>query len=171
MNSPRLLARVAAFFYVLVFVTGGAALAVRGQLGSTLNLIATICYIVVTALFYELFKPAGRTLSLTAAFFSLVGCAVGAVNPGNGNVSLVFFGCYCILIGCLVLRATFMPRFVGVAMLIAGAGWLTFLWPPLAQRLSPFNMLPGMLGEFVLTLWLLTMGVNAERWRTAAVEA
>ena len=63
-ESPRLLARVAALFYVLVFVTGGAALAVRGQLGTMLNLMATICYIVVTALFYELLKPAGRTLSL-----------------------------------------------------------------------------------------------------------
>src|SRR6185437_1627185 len=105
MDSPRSIARVAGIFYLLVFVTGGAALAMRGQAGVALNLVATACYIVVTALFYVLFKPAGRPLSLTAASFSLVGCAIGASGaPNSANTSLVFFGFYCLLIGCLVLR-------------------------------------------------------------------
>lgn len=33
------------------------------------------CYIVVTDLFYDLFKPVNRSVSLLAPFFSLVGCA------------------------------------------------------------------------------------------------
>src|SRR5205085_739827 len=120
MDSPRSIARVAGLFYLLVFVTGGAAFAMRNQTGWALNVIATVCYIIVTALFYELFKPAGRTLSLTAAFFSLVGCAVSGaasalqvaqVRANAADVSLIFFGFYCLLIGCLVLRSTFMPRF------------------------------------------------------------
>ena len=44
-------------------------------LGLTCNLIMIACFIVVTALFYELFKPVNRSVSLLAAFFSLMGCA------------------------------------------------------------------------------------------------
>jgi len=46
------------------------------RLGLATGLIATACYVTVTALFYGLFKPVNRTLSLLAAFFSLVGCAI-----------------------------------------------------------------------------------------------
>lgn len=46
------------------------------RLGLAAGLIATACYVTVTALFYGLFKPVNRTLSLIAAFFSLVGCAI-----------------------------------------------------------------------------------------------
>lgn len=45
------------------------------RLGLATGLIATACYVAVTALFYDLFAPVNRRLSLLAAFFSLVGCA------------------------------------------------------------------------------------------------
>jgi hypothetical protein len=48
------------------------------RLGLAIGLIATACYIAVTALLYDLFKPVNRSLSLLAAFFSLVGCAIQA---------------------------------------------------------------------------------------------
>jgi hypothetical protein len=28
-----------------------------------------------------------------------------------------------------------------------------------------YNMIPGLLGEGALTLWLLVMGVNVQRWK------
>src|ERR1700683_3456510 len=46
------------------------------RLGVATGLIATACYVAVTALFYDLFAPVNRRLSLLAAFFSLVGCAI-----------------------------------------------------------------------------------------------
>ena len=46
------------------------------RLGLATGLIATACYFAVTALFYGLFKAVNRSLSLLAAFFSLVGCAI-----------------------------------------------------------------------------------------------
>lgn len=46
------------------------------RLGIATGLIATACYIAVTALFYDLFRPVKRNLSMVAAFFSLVGCAI-----------------------------------------------------------------------------------------------
>ncbi len=166
--SPRFKARIAGVFYLLTFLTGGVALFVRGRLGFAAGLIAASCYIAVTLLFYYMFKPVNRSLSLLAAFFSLVGCAIGALSPFHLAPShinpLVFFGFYCLLIGYLIFRSTFLPRILGVLMAFAGLGWLTFLSPPLANYLYPYNLAPGLLGEGSLTLWLLVMGVNVQRW-------
>ena len=52
---------------------------------------------------------------------------------------------------------------IGALMMFAGVGWLTFVYPPLANSLAPFNMAPGGIGELALTLWLLIKGVNVER--------
>ena len=173
--SPRLKARIAGVFYLLTFLTGGVALFVRGRLSLVAGLIAGACYIAVTLLFYSLFKPVNRSLSLLAAFFSLVGCAIGPLSlihlaPSHIN-PLVFFGFYCLLIGYLIFRSTFLPRILGVLMAIAGLGWLTFLSPPLANHLSPYNLAPGILGEGLLTLWLLAIGVNEQRWKEQASAA
>ena len=176
-TSPRLKARIAGVFYLLNILAGGAALSLRGRLGFVAILIATACYIAVTLLFYDIFKQVNRSLSLLAAFISLVGCAIGALGPFHLAPphinSLVFFGFYCLLIGYLIFRSTFLPRILGVLMAIGGLGWLTFLSPPLANYLSPYNLAPGILGEGALTLWLLVKGMNVQRWKeqaSAAVE-
>ncbi len=169
--SPRFKARLAGIFYLLVFATGTFALvSVRGRLVA--NLIASACYVAVTLLFYEIFEPVNKRLSLLAAFFSLVGCAIGALSafglaPMPIN-NLVFFGVYCLLIGYLIFRSTFLPRALGVLMALGGLGWLTFLSPELAKFLSPYNLAPGILGEGALTVWLLVFGVNIQRWNEQA---
>ena len=169
--SPRFKARIAGVFYLLTFVTGVIAMfAVSGRVVA--NLLATACYVAVTLLFYDIFKPVNRNISLLAAFFGLVGCAFGALDsfhlaPFNIN-PLVFFGVYCLLIGYLIWRSTFLPRILGVLMAFGGLGWLTFLSPALAHSPSPYNAGPGMLGEGALTLWLLVKGVNEQRWKEQA---
>jgi hypothetical protein len=62
------------------------------RLGLATGLIATACYIAVTALFYGLFKPVNRSLSLLAAFFSLVGCAILAFGSLFQLAPLVVLG-------------------------------------------------------------------------------
>jgi hypothetical protein len=53
-------------------------------------------------------------------------------------------------------------------MTLAALGYLIFLSPPLADSLSPYNLVPGALGEASLTLWLLVVGVNVQRWKVQA---
>jgi hypothetical protein len=84
------------------------------------------------------------------------------------NLGLVFFGFYCFLIGCLILKSPSLPRTLGVLMVCASLGWLTFLSPPLANYLRPYILLPGIIGEGSLTLWLLVKGVNVQRWKEPA---
>jgi hypothetical protein len=167
---PSRKAKIAGVFYLFTFLTGGLALLVRGRLGMAAGLIAGACYIAVTLLFYLLFKPVNRNLSLLAACVSLVGIAVGPLQVKGVN-PLVFFGFYCLLIGYLIFRSTFLPRILGALMAFASLGWLTFLYPPLANHLYPYNMFPGIIGEGALTVWLLVMGVNDERWKEQASAA
>jgi hypothetical protein len=93
---------------------------------------------------------------------------------GLGNsISLVFFGFYCLLLGWLVLGSTFVPRIFGVFLIIAGAGWLIgnltlFVAPGVGRPLSRFLLPVSGLGEFLFTLWLLAMGVNAAKWKEQA---
>lgn len=224
--SSRPNARIAGFFYLCVFLTGTIAIYITGRivvsgdaaataanilshkelfrLGFAADLLSSVAYVAVTALFCNLFKPVNKSISLLAAFFSLVGCSIGALSClfelapfvvlGDApylrafsaaqlqtlalislklhdrciNVGLVFFGFYCLLIGYLIFKSTFLPRALGVGMVLAGFGWLTFLSPSLANYLFPYNMAPGILGEGALTLWLLVMGVNIQRWNVLA---
>src|ERR1700675_511382 len=98
-TSPRLKARITGVLYLLTILTGIFAqgfvsgrlvvdgdaaataaniLAHRGlfQLGFAVYLIEMACNIVMTALFYNLLKPAGRSVSLLAAFLGLAGCVI-----------------------------------------------------------------------------------------------
>ncbi len=84
------------------------------------------------------------------------------------SIAVVCFAFYCLLIGVLVFRSTFLPRFLGGLMFIAGMAWLTYLSPPLASALSPYILAPGILGEGSLTLWLLVIGVNVPNWQEQA---
>ncbi|HYR86496.1 MAG TPA: DUF4386 domain-containing protein [Terriglobia bacterium] len=170
--SLRSKAKIAGIFYLITFLTGIASLFLRGRLGLAAGLIAASCYIAVTVLFYFIFKPVNRRLSLLAAFFSFVGIAIGPLSPFLLALSrinpLVFFGFYCLLIGYLIFRSTFLPRTLGALMAFAGLGWLTFLSPPLANYLYPYNLAPGILGEGALTLWLLVIGVTVPKWTEKA---
>lgn len=168
--SSRIYPRLAGALYLITILTGAfAAMSASGRLVA--NLIATACYIAVTLLFYSIFKPVNRSLSLLAAVVSLVGCALGALSTflvPEPVSPLVFFGLYCLLIGYLVFKSTFLPRVLGALMAFGGLGWLTFASPALASSLSPYNMAPGVLGEGALTVWLLVRGLDVRKWRERA---
>lgn len=170
--SPLSKARIAGIFYLLTFLTGGAALFIHGPLGMAAGLVAGACYVAVTLLFYYLFSPVNRTLSLLAALVSLAGVAIGPLGmliPAVSRINpLVLFGFYCLLVGFLILRSTFLPPALGVLMGIAGLSWLTFLSPSLAKSLSPWNFGPALIGEGSLTLWLLVKGLDVSRWKEQA---
>jgi len=100
--SPQRIARAAGAFYLITVITGlFAEVVVRGKLidygdaaatahnivaseglyrlGFAADIVGSVAYAVVTLLLYELLKPVSRPLSLLAAFFSLIGIAIGGV--------------------------------------------------------------------------------------------
>ena len=176
---PRRKARITGVVYLLYFLTAILAQLLVGRkliaYGNATNVVATGCYVVTTLLFYGMFKPVNKSLSLLAALFSLAGCVVmtlGLFRPASISISpLLFFGPYCLLIGYLVFKSTFLPRVLGVLMALAGLGWLAFLSPTLPHDLSLSIESLGIFAEASLMLWLIVMGVNAQRWNEQASAA
>lgn len=78
------------------------------------------------------------------------------------GVALVFFGFFDFLTGYLIYRSWFLPRFLGVFMMLGIAG-VAFLAPPFATKYFTY-IISGAIGELLLTLWLLVKGVNEEKW-------
>lgn len=63
-----------------------------------------------------------------------------------------------------------MPKVIGLFLLIAGVGYvvdftLFFLFPDIAVTVSEFTFV----GEVLLLLWLLIMGVNVKAWQQQAL--
>lgn len=168
LSRPRIIGVV----YLLYFVTAilGAVLTSRGlkASGEIVNLFATALYAVVTLLFYFLFRAISFRLSLLAAAFSFLGCIATVLSTFHlvpATRPLLFFGPYCLLLGYLVYTSTFLPRFIGVLLVLAGLGWLAFASPWLAAHLARYVQILGFLAEALLMLWLLIVGVNVRRWR------
>jgi hypothetical protein len=175
-TSPRADARITGVLYLLYFLTAVSADVFVGRgrvvLFDAVSLCADAFYIVVTLRFYFMFRPVNRSLSLLAAVFSLVGCANDVLNLFNVAPykisSLAFFGPYCLLIGYLIFRSTFLPGILGALMAFAGLAWLTYLSTALVNNLSPYNLASGLLGEGLVMLWLLVIGLNAQKWNEQA---
>ena len=98
-TSPRLKARITGVLYLLTIlkgifaggfvsgrlVVGGDAAATATnilahrdlfQLGFAVYLIEMACNVAMIALFYDLLKPAGRSVSLLATLLGLTGCVI-----------------------------------------------------------------------------------------------
>jgi len=86
------------------------------------------------------------------------------------DMGLVFFGFWCILIGFLITRSSFLPRAVGVLEIVAGLGYLTLIWRPLAHSLYPYNLALAGPGEISLMLWLLVKGLDVRKWEETAAK-
>ena len=87
--------------------------------------------------------------------------------------TLLFFGVHLILLGVLALRTRGLPAILAVLVAIAGLGYLAdgfgvLLLPDLfaaTPMLGLFIVIaPALLGEGLLTLYLLIRGVDARRW-------
>ena len=90
------------------------------------------------------------------------------LNGQAYDIGLVFFGFWCVMIGYLIFRSTFLPRIIGALVALAGMGYLTLLWQPLAHYLYPYNLALAGPGEISLLLWLLVKGVNVGKWKKTA---
>ena len=229
-NMSRINARIAGALYLVIILTATFAelyvrerLVVYGdaaatavnilaheplyRLGGAAMLVALVSDVAVALIFYQLFRPVSKTVSLIAAAFRLMDVAVLGVNLLNHfaplihskalggaftpdqlqalslaslrsyaqgfNIGMVFFGFNCLLMGYLIFRSAFLPRILGGLMALAGLSYLTnsfvsFLSPAWAGNLFPYIMAPPFVAETSLSLWLLAVGLNAERWREQA---
>ena len=123
----------------------------------------------VTCLFYlaplPLLQSGSAFTALTPAQLQALAFMFLKLNAYAFDIYLVFFGLWCVLTGYLIFKSTFLPRVLGVLLIISGLGWVIYLLPPLAHRLFPFIAAASALGEIPLEFWLIVMAVNAQRWK------
>jgi hypothetical protein len=172
--SPRFKARMAGALNFFSLLTAGLTETfIRGRLNFVGGYIAISSMAIVTLLLYGIFKPVNRGVSLLATSFAFVGLTFEVLRwqPHGVNIAIVVHGFYCLLVGYLVFRSTFLPRILGALMAFAGLGWLTYLSLPLVNHLSPYNLASAIFAELSLMLWLLMLGVNVQRWREQASAA
>ena len=227
--SPVILARIGGVLYLIIIalglfgeafvrdkllVSGNAAATAENirsfewlwRLGTAGNLVHLVCAVVLTLIFYILFRVVSRDLALLLVFFDLISIGIEAASKlslvaglfplsnapylkafeptqlhvlaylairehGYGfGISLIFFGCACLVVGYLIIRSGFLPKTIGVLMQIAGLCYLTnsfalLLNPEFASRIFPAILVPAFIGEASLCLWLIAWGVNVEKWK------
>jgi hypothetical protein len=179
-TSPRLNARMTGAFYLLTIVTGifaqgfvSGTLVVDGdaaatatnilahkslfQLGFAVYMIEMSCQIAITALFYDLLKPAGRSVSLIAAFLGLAGCIIKTFSRvffiaplfvlGGAHYLSVFSQDQLRALALLFLKVN--DRGAGIALVFFGfyallTGYLIIRSTFLPRILGVFSMLGGL---------------------------
>jgi len=86
--------------------------------------------------------------------------------------NMIFWGLWLIPFGVLVYRSRFLPRFLGVWLVMACFAWLAlsftgFLLPAYEDTVYTITQ-PIVLGEVVTMLWLVIMGAKERRFAPAS---
>jgi hypothetical protein len=90
------------------------------------------------------------------------------LNMHNYGLAIleVFWGVWLIPLGLLVFRSEFIPRLIGVLLILGGAAYMAdsfafLLLPALDSFVSKFIIIAS-LGEIIIMLWLLIFGVKVQ---------
>jgi len=87
-------------------------------------------------------------------------------------IAYIFWGLWLFPLGYLVFKSGFLPRIIGILVMISCFGYLFdftafFLFPDFNFAI---NMYTGW-AELILCLWLLIKGVNVEQWQKSALSS
>lgn len=77
----------------------------------------------------------------------------------------IFWGLWLLPFGLLVIRSKFIPKIIGIFLVIGCFSYLlesitSFFIPDYSEIVTPYLMLPLMIGEFSIIFWLLIKGVR-----------
>jgi hypothetical protein len=84
-------------------------------------------------------------------------------------LGMLCFGIHCLLMGILVIRATFLPAILGIILALGGMGYvlaeaLHILAPQVLTQYGKILFIPGEVGEALMGLWLAVLGANSAKW-------
>jgi hypothetical protein len=117
----------------------------------------------------QLLTAGGALTSFDAA--QVNGLALVFLNAQSAGyeIGLVYFGLHLAVLGYLIYRSGFLPRWLGILTVSSAIGYFAnsftlFLFPQWADVLAVAVLGAALVGELPLTLWLLIKGVNVSRW-------
>jgi hypothetical protein len=88
------------------------------------------------------------------------------------GAGLLFFGFVLVINGYLIARSAYFPPWLGILVAIGGIcytvnSYSLFLTPRIEDLIFPFILVPALVAELSLSLWLIVKGVDATRWNAA----
>jgi hypothetical protein len=90
---------------------------------------------------------------------------------GQGlNIAQIFWGLWLFPMGYLIFKSGFLPRILGVLLVIACFGYVIQSIAAFLGYNIDLIFFTGW-GELLLLLWLLIRGVNVEEWKKRALES
>lgn len=164
------------------------------RLGMVSALLVQVVNIFVVVFLYKLLNPVNKNMARMMVIFILMGAPIAMVNelnnagvllllesdvPAYGLMALflelheygiqiagIFWGLWLFPMGYLVFKSNYIPKIIGVLLMIGCFGYLidsfTFLlFPDFGYTVAQFTFI----GELLLPLWLVVKGVNVEQWQ------
>jgi len=149
--------------------------------------------IFVALLLYKLLNSVNKTMALLMVILLFFGVPIAMLNElnqfailqlvnGNANsfsliplflnlhqsgisIAQIFWGLWLFPMGYLVYKSGFIPRVIGVFLILGSLGYLIdsfafFLFPQLNLKVSQYTFV----GELLIALWLFIKGVNVKKW-------
>lgn len=103
------------------------------------------------------------TLALLSVKYSSIG----------SGIFMVFYGTASFIRGYLIYRSDFLPKFLGVLLMLGGLGFImrNFLLVLAPAYASSYFYAPMFLGGLSLTGWFIFKGVDVAKWEAKAAGA
>ena len=152
-------------------------------------LITQLLFIIVALMLYKLFEKVNKNQSISMVVFALVSIPIAMIstlfkiaalllldNPEqmmfflNLNVqgiiiASIFWGLWLFPLGYLIYKSGFFPKFVGIAVIFGGFGYVIDSFMKLI--LPNFNIAPVIniltMGEMVFVLWIIIRGAKLSK--------
>jgi hypothetical protein len=95
----------------------------------------------------------------------------GVMHEQGVSISFVFAGLWLLPLGYLVFSSGFLPRILGVLLILGGIGYLTDVFTGFlfAESNLSIGLVTG-LAEILFLLWILIRGVDVEQWNRRALK-
>ncbi len=173
------------------------------RFGIVSSLVMMIAWLFYALLLYQLLRPVEKILAMSMVALVVASVPIYMLNQVNlfaalpsaldgrdeqvelflglhrfGNlVAAIFFGLWLFPLGLLVFKSRFLPRLLGVLLMVGTLGYLVlfvqaFFLPGSEHTLwsNPFLALTH-LSELALLIWLLIKGVDVDRWERVVESA
>ena len=84
-------------------------------------------------------------------------------------IDLLFFSGHLFFLGYLVFKSGYIPKILGIFLIIASFGYLlnslaSLFWIDYKTIVNQIVTLPNAIAELALMFWLLIKGVNVSAW-------
>jgi hypothetical protein len=219
LESPNILARIAAVLFLFVVVMGITIelvslgdILIPADANATINnlvtsetafraaifgyLVRQIILILLVLTIYKLFKPVDKTAAGVMLVFALLSSGISMLNELNyfaavhlvtntatfsalgagaeqdlviffidlhqfGTMIPAILSLWISLLGYLAIKSGFVPKILGIGLMISGVAWVALALPLVFPDFDPTMFgLVAILGEAIFYLWLLIRGVK-----------